>query len=487
MAIWADAVFVWNPGDAVTASSDEISATSASGLTEGTFTSTPRSGRVYTGAQGSRFGVTPITDWTNGVTWVTAIRDTTGTATGAGIFIGNSAAPAEYALTYRDTGGVISAQIRDGGASPDDNTWPYAQWTAITDTAVHVVAGRSTVSGTDVVVELWVDGAPYSARRVPNALTFTENRVTVGRIDDSTPFNSAGIGVYSAAAWDRALTDAEMRAVMSDPYSYPVDPADPGWETGVDEWQGCVFYWDPNGAETHTLDRAHGGAQSNGSLTEGTAVTVSTREGRQYPAGRGSRFDIEPTLGVTGQQAAWSMMAVVRQPAVTDSGFPLWLGRRTGGAANNSYFLLQRTTTAVLGDRRTNGATMNAAGWAIASYALAADTDMHVLVWRSTGTTVEVFVDAFADTDTDTQAFLNDQALNRTTVGRIDDAGPSDSADLQVFAAAMWSRALTDDEVAAVLADPYGFPGGAPPPPTPSGNRMGGTGAIRKSPHYGGR
>lgn len=492
MAIWADATFVWDPGDAVTASSDLVSAASAAGITEGPFVSTPLDGRTYNGNVASRFEglIAAANPQTTGMTLMAAIRCPAGGERILGITVVDKDDSNEWARLDVTNDSYVRGDYRTGGGSIGAAGWIDSTWNGtISADDIHVVVIRHTVSGVDMIVDTFVDGALYASGIEAHGGDIDMDRLSVGRLEDSSPSNSTGGQVFAAAAWDRPLTNAEVRAVTSDPYSYPTDPTDPDdWTVGVEEWEDTIFYWDPNHAGDRGLNLLYGGAPSDDTLAEGAEVTVSTVDGRQYNGTQGSRFNIVP-LGLTDRFGAFpssgTLMVAVARPGVSSDGAAFWAGVLGAG---DIYSTINWTDSAVEWgtDSRTRTGSVGT-DWMQARIAgTDADADIHVLVARVTAGggsgTLALFLDSLATTDTDAQTFTpagGDNA-NRWTVGRADDDTPSNAVNMQVFAAGYWSRVLTDDEVTAVLADPYGFPGSAPPPPpTPTTSR------VVRSPRYG--
>lgn len=479
MAIWADATFVWNPGDASNPSFDEISTNTAGGLTEGTFVTSPRDGRTYSGSVGSRFDglVAAANPHTSGMTLMAAVNSPSASESIRGFFVGDKDSSGKWAQLIFNISTSHLAGYRVGGSSAGDSNWPRAEYQLTPDTSIHVMVARYTISGTEMLIDLFLDGTLVASDLESiSGGNIDIDRITVGRTDDASPGDSNGGGVYAAASWDRPLTDSEIRALSSDPYSYPTDPSDPdNWEEGAvgSEWEDVAFYWDPNHAGDRGINRLYGGATSTESLTEGTEVTVSTQEGRQYDGTQGSRFNIIP-LNVTDRFAFWprsdiTLMVVLARPATTSDGKALYAGDRelSSGWATLSW---DDADVAHEGDvrRSQSASTPGGANWPIANIAgTDADTDLHTLVLTfeivSGDGTVTIYRDDLATTASDTEAFTAEaQALiNRFTVGRQDDASPGNSTDMQVFAAAAWGRLLSSSEISAVLADPYGFPGEA--------------------------
>lgn len=491
MAIWADATFVWNPGGSSTASFDELTMTDAAGITEGSFVSSPRDGRTYSGAVASRFDglVAAAAPQTTGMTLMAAIRCPSGGERILGLTVADKDDADQWArLDFTNTT-TLRGDYRNAGSAEGAANWPSALFNGAFDTGIHIVVVRFTPDGAGkLLIDTFLDNALYASDYETITGTIDMDRLTVGRLEDSSPSNSSGGQVFAAASWDRPLTDAEIRAISSNPYSYPTDPSDPDdWEEGAadTEWEDAAFYYDPNHVGSRGLNSLYGTPFSDAGLNEGAEVTVATVDGRQYNGAQGSRFDIIPInmasrfADVGDVSATW--MAVVARPGATSAGGAIWLG---DARYQDCYFLLEWDDTA---EKWQTVARLNT-GTPGANYLIAnvagtdADTSLHVLVARYalTGGTgvLDLFVDSILSTDSDTQtvAALSGRPINRITVGRTDDGNPTNGVNLQVFAAAFWERALTDDEITAVLADPYGFPGSAPTPPTPA---VTGTGRIR--------
>ena len=476
MAIWADAVFVWDPGDAVTASSDLISTNSASGITEGTYVSSPRPGRTYSGAVGSRFdGLVAVSESqasTVGFTMMAAINSPTDGDAVWGVTVSDKDVNDEYAGVRMANTTDISGQVRSGGSSQGAGNWPFAQWQGdIGDNDIHVVILRVVGNSGFSINDLFVDGALYvtDAQSDSLATDFDIDRIVVGRLEDSSPSNSTGGGVYAAAIWDRPLTDAEIRALSSDPYSYPDDPSDPDdWEEGTvgTPWEEVAFVWDPNHGGS-SINRLYGGGPSNGSLTEGSEVTVSSIDGREYDSGEGSRFDIVP-LNMSNRfknsPGNGTALAVIRKIDSSAGGHGIFWGN---GDDTDVYGHIAWVPAddQWRSDARVNTGTLGT-DWMRALVDDTDDTDFHVAVARldDTNNLLDLFVDTIGNTDQDNQTYAPPSGIpiKRITVGRQDDSTPSESTTLQVFMAAYWDRLLSDSEITELLANPYSFPGTGP-------------------------
>jgi hypothetical protein len=474
MPIWADAVFVWNPGDAVIRPFDEVTSTSSDvAVTEGTFVSTPRDGRTYTGNQGSRFALASIPNDSD-FTLMCAVRSPTGSEAVYGLWTGDKDSDRKWARIAQNNTlnatATLFSDYRGSSTTIRANGWPVGEWDDNTSsTAIRVLVARYNYdAGLDMYsVELFADGAYLASGFETKGAVIDIDRISVGWVDDfNQQADSNGGQVFAAAAWARALTDAEMRAISSDPYSYPTDPSDPGWETGVDEWSGCRFYYDPNHG-SRSADRASGSGLCTTALTDGTEVTVLTIDGREYNGAVGARWE-KAIIDQFDLDSPSTQMAVVRMTAGTSKGSAVWhgardsdrrwytSGRHTDGGADATWEAAARRSST----------TPGGANWPIAQVADADDTDIHVIVARIDGAgSAEIFVDNFATTGTDGPETWNgvNGFFDRITVGRNDDSAPTSNVTFQVFRAAVWDRELSDAEVQAVLADPYGFPGATVP------------------------
>lgn len=466
LGIWADATFVWSPGDAVTRSSDLITATlSDAALTEGAFVSSPRDGRAYTGAAGSRFSL-PVADPTaTGVSYMCAARVPSGTETLEFIYHGDGSSD-KYMRSEWTGDNDFSVQYRNGGVSEGGTNWVSAVWDGDWDTSIHVFVWRITPIAAAMLIEVFVDGALFVSDRRP-AGNIAPDRFTIGRFDrSSSPINSAGGEVFAAAAWERPLSDTEVRAVSAAPYGYPTEPADPDdWPVGVNEWADCRAYWSPG--TSRSTEVTHGGGLSTGDLAEGTPVTVSSTDGRAYTGTQGGRIEYEVQPGMQLGQNDSTLMVVAARPVDGSDGAVVYLGDRSSAF---TWFQISCDTAGNWEAWHRNANV--AAGSNDSAFAEVVvgseDTDLHVLVARMTfaGTSgsLQLFLDDFATSATDVQTYsAGGNILNRFTAGRLDDSSPNNSTSVQVFAAAVWDRALTDMEVVAVLADPFGFPGAAAP------------------------
>lgn len=240
MAVWDDAVFLWHPGDAETASFDMVTEVDADGsLTEGsTVTNGDQTGRAYVGAVGSRFA-SPIdnlktTSWT-----MMCVTRSTENGIARSFNFANSADSDQWAGIWaarNDAARAYNFRL-NGSASQGGNDWPSFQATDQTTSAPYVNVMRYTrTDDSNGTLEGFVDSTTaFGSDTLASASVCAPDRLTVGRLEDSSPSNSGSGQVYAAAVWDRAITEAEIAEILDDPYVYQT--ADPPAEGGY----ACVL------------------------------------------------------------------------------------------------------------------------------------------------------------------------------------------------------------------------------------------------------
>jgi hypothetical protein len=228
--VWDDAIFLWHPGDSETPSFDIVTDVSADGaITEGSITTFDgHTGRIYDGAVGSRFAA-PITN----------LKTTSWTMMCVGRLAGNSreARAFSYALStdvdrwatiwFASTGaGPSSLNFRLNGASSQGaNNWPSVDNADLTDdTDLHVYIMVYTRTDDDSgTLTAYVDSTTsIGSDTLSSTSACTVDRLSVGRLEDSSPTNSVNGEIYAAASWDRAVTADEIEEILADPYRYLV-------------------------------------------------------------------------------------------------------------------------------------------------------------------------------------------------------------------------------------------------------------------------
>jgi len=232
MSVFDDAVFYWLPGDAVTASSDTVSMTSASGsLTEGTaVTVSSRPGRTYSGSTGSRFALNPVSGTHPKDMTIMVVVRTPGTSSGAGMSYVTSTEGGEYQrVAVSASSPVATYDYRDRGAGPGGTGWPQVDesW-APANEDINVFIATADATGSVVAIELFYNGVSLGTDSEGGNASWSPDRVTVGRLDDSSPFNSSGIQVFRAYIWDRVLDSSEIAEATADPFDEGAAPDAPG-------------------------------------------------------------------------------------------------------------------------------------------------------------------------------------------------------------------------------------------------------------------
>lgn len=226
MSLWDDALFLWFPGSSVATSRDIINNETAEfELTSGTIvTSSNRTGRSYTGAVGDRFD-DPVSSLRPTQSWSAfMVARVPSSPTDVNLGIANSGDLDQYAQLVLAAGADGLVELRaNGAATPGGADWPRV---TIPDqagnTGFHVViatfeqtgANTGTLSGyLDSTTAVGTDSFNSSS-------ACTVNRLTVGRLEDSSPSNSAGGEIYAAGFWDRLLTAGEIGQLINTPFHY---------------------------------------------------------------------------------------------------------------------------------------------------------------------------------------------------------------------------------------------------------------------------
>lgn len=227
MTVFSDAVFLWDPGSASEASSDLVTGASASGaITEGTIvTASGRTGRAYSGAVGSRFAspianLAPPQDWT----MFAVVRFPVTAAVLYALQFALSSDSEQFAGLVAASGSTSQVWLRANNSTvPGADDWP--QVTVPDQTAptgfVLVMARFVASSATVGTLEGYVDSSTaLGSDGFNDADDSAADRLTVGRLEDSSPGNSTGGQVYAAGVWSRALSSGELAEVVSDPFRY---------------------------------------------------------------------------------------------------------------------------------------------------------------------------------------------------------------------------------------------------------------------------
>jgi hypothetical protein len=224
VAVWDDAVFLWNPrGDR---SYDQATETEADrALTDGSLiTSAGEVGRLFNGAVGSRFA-TPIADL-KATSFSIFCVGRLGAASREGRAFGfaDSAVGDEWATIWFSNTAAIGSNFRlSGSSSQGSDDWPSVDNSNLSgDTDFHVyVATYTRTDGSNGTWTVYEDSSTATGTdALASASACAPDRLTVGRLDDSSPTNSTSGEVYAAAAWDRALSTAEIDEILANPYGY---------------------------------------------------------------------------------------------------------------------------------------------------------------------------------------------------------------------------------------------------------------------------
>lgn len=215
----------------------------------------------------------------------------------------------------------------------------------------------------------------------------------------------------------------------------------------------AVLLWDPgeDGGRSREIVL---GMESDTALSEGTYVEVGGIPGRSYSGSTGARFDNIDSAGVS------------IDPTV-DHSIMVRILRDVNGTQWNSLLASgqsQRYSALGVDSNQWRGQVRGrSSGWALSGEAHGATTVATlVMVFDAALSGCDVFADGVLADDTVVAGNANlSAAYNRLTIGRLDRASsPANSAGQTVFAAAVWDRKLSSDEVTEVNADPraYLFP-----------------------------
>lgn len=480
--VWDTATFVWNPGSAVLPSFNEVNSDDANGLTEGTFVSSPRDGRSYTGAQGSRFdtsiSASPMTD---GWTTMAVVAAATGEAVYS-FWVGDKNVTNEYiSVTWDGDAAAMSIDGRAAGGTRPGTDWLGGTFgnPRLADFGLHTIVTRGTKvddpSANTVLMEVFVDGQLVLQSREVMNQALTANRGTVGRFDRSSPANSTGGDVFAAAFWPLPITDDEVQAVSYDPHSYPTAPAGYFYKRAdlTGEWAGCQFFWTADHGEASGIDVVQGAIPNHADNTPADVeVTKDTFPGRGFGSRETYTMDLGLPLGddpmtmmIWGSQLTTAgngqFMALARDP---DTNAYVWLDR--DNAANQYRFHLRNTTGVSISDSDTTDNTTDV------------NVFMSTMTYAGTTVSVETFLNTILDKTTGGVTVTNANAIRfpqNISIGGVGDGSPSNGTDLEVYGAALWNRQLSDAEITLVLADPdsilsqlptYGGGGGGGTAPT---------------------
>lgn len=219
-----------------------------------------------------------------------------------------------------------------------------------------------------------------------------------------------------------------------------------------------MFLWEPR-SSGQSRDLVTG-SPSSPQLTEGTPVSFGGRDGRSYSGTVGSRFGSPISNTVSPNEL--TMFSVVRLTGTGLTLYPLTLS----DAAVGNQWIWTRVSTAISPNLTEFSYRLNNQGaggnYIVASPSAIADTAMHTVAIRlSDGGSGLVIVDSFVDsptpaaTNSGTPTQLT--GMSNATIGRTEDSSPGDSNGGQVFGAGLWRRALDALEMAALMADPFGY------------------------------
>lgn len=239
------------------------------------------------------------------------------------------------------------------------------------------------------------------------------------------------------------------------------------WSTGGDwagnnDWLGvsvfdtAVFLWHPGDVSTPSSDLVT--ETDAAGVTEGSIVTHDTRTGRSYSGAVGSRF----AAPITNLKAtSWTMFVVTRS---TEDGLSRALNFANSSDTDRwAGIWVARNDANRLFNFRLNGSSViGATNWPAVTPASQDTGDFYVNVMRYTRTddsngTLDGYQDSSTAFGTDTLASGNAGDVDRLTVGRLEDSSPTDSGSGEIYAAAVWDRALLDSEIAALIADPFTY------------------------------
>lgn len=223
--VWDDAAFLWDPGDALTASSDLVTLASASGVTEGSIvTHLGRTGRAYSGAVGSRFTppfteVSPAGEWTLFV----VVRFPSSADLWA-ITLVNSADSDQYAMIRPGSGAAGQADLRANTSSVRGaGNWASTDPSDLTGNTgfVVLVLTFDASSTTDGVLTGYEDSSTsYGSDTFASSSNANADRLTIGRLERSSPINSTGGEIYAAGVWNRPISTFEIDEILDDPFAY---------------------------------------------------------------------------------------------------------------------------------------------------------------------------------------------------------------------------------------------------------------------------
>jgi len=214
--VWTDAVFLWDPNHGGRSRNLVGGPTNSdSNLTEGSeVTQDDRPGREYSGAVGSRFPVSSFSIRPPADTTLMAVISSD-SGTGCGLWLGEGTDADQYAELRDDRVSWRS----NGAGNSGSSSWPVVPYTLPSGLAI-VVARFTSTGATTGDLEAWVNGVAATPATYSTNNALSVNRITVGRLDDSSPINSSGIRVFAAAVWPKALDAGEIATVLDDPFAY---------------------------------------------------------------------------------------------------------------------------------------------------------------------------------------------------------------------------------------------------------------------------
>lgn len=221
-------------------------------------------------------------------------------------------------------------------------------------------------------------------------------------------------------------------------------------------WDDAVFLWKPDSGAAQSLDLVTG-SRSNGNLTEGTSVSSGGHDGRAYPSGQQSLFGTPISQMESPQEV--TMMAVVR---LTGAGQLLYGLTLTQATPSNQWVWMRISNAGGANTEFSYRLANQGAGnnFISAKPPDLADTNLHTIAIRISDVaglkTVDSFVDSATPAATNTGTPTLDGGMVYCTIGRATGQNNSSNGG-EVFAAAVWPRALDPLEMTALMADPFGY------------------------------
>lgn len=223
-------------------------------------------------------------------------------------------------------------------------------------------------------------------------------------------------------------------------------------------WADPEFLWDPAPDADQSMNLVTGEG-SDTTLTEGTVVTHRGLSGRSYSGAVGSRFTVPSNLSALDPDAEWTMFCSVRLPSASQD---LWALAVANGGDNEQYAMIRaRNATTGEMDARIDSSSRSDSAWPATNPAsLSGNTEIVTYVSRFTNTgtntaTLEAYIDSTTAFGSDTANTTNTLAPTRITIGRLERSSQVNSTGGEVYAAGIWSRAISNGELSVLIDNPF--------------------------------